>query len=182
MHNGLQVDELRPMGGWWGGLLFDNPAVWLGPCLSWFFVFQFAPVERDGQGAAPSLAVEWVPLPGAGWQAMAGRRASCHAFARPIEASLSFFDHHRYDTVELQLMRQRGRALQVVAEVDGDLDGLGIAALRTSSRLLFDGITISLAHAPADVDRARSVLDEFTDTSGMDGFPRAQGYWFTPRD
>lgn len=168
------------MGGLWGGVLFDNPAMWLAPTFSWAFMFRFAEVTRERGPAAPTLTVEWVRLDAAGWQDMAGRRASCPAFAQPVEASISFFDHHRYDRVDLHVLRQKGRLLQVAAEVEGDRDGLGIAALRASSRLLFDGITVALSTPPPDVDAARAMLDEFTDTSGLEGYSRADGYWFTP--
>jgi len=178
--NLLTLEELRPAGGWWSGVLFDNPAVWLAPKLTWCFTFNFAGVVRDHSAASPALTIEWVNLPVASWRDLAGHRASCHAFARPIEASISFFDQHRYDTIDLHVVKQRNRLVQAVAEVEGDLDGLGIEALRASSRLLFDGITVALSSPPPDVQAARALLEEHTDASDLAGYPRAGGYWFTP--
>ena len=169
------------MGGLWGGVLFDNPAMWMAPSFSWAFIFRFAEVIRDRGQAAPTLTVEWVRLRAASWQDMVGQHASCPKWAQPIEASISFFDHHRYDRVDLQVLRQKGRLLQVVAEVEGDVDGLGIPALRASSRLLFDGITVALSNPPPDVEAARAMLNDFTDTEGLEGYARADHYWFSPK-
>ena len=168
------------MGGWWRGVLFDDPAVWLAPTFTWTFTFLYADVAREGGRAAPSLTVSGVRLAAAGWHAMAGQRAACQGFGQPVESTIHYLEHHRYRSTDLHVVRQQGRLLQVIAEVDGDLDGLGIEAMRASSRLLFDGIAVDLVDGPPDVAAARAMLDDFTDTTGLEGYARAHGFWFTP--
>ena len=161
-------------------MLFDNPALWLAPALTWTFTVSYGEVARD-QGSTPvHLCLDWVPLKARGWQDMAGRRAVSAAFAQPIESSVYFFDHHRFDTTKLLVVEQRHHSLHMVAEVAGDVDGLGIDAIPVDAWLLFDGITVAVGDPPPNVDAARALLDTFTDTTGLAGFERDDYFWFTP--
>lgn len=188
MDDGLALDELRPIGGSWGGVLFDDPEIWLPPTFAWAFRFDFADVARAWGIAAPQLAVDWSPAAtGAtggprGWLAMADQRAASDGPYGRIESCIRFVDDHRYKTTTLDVVQQKDRALRVVAEACGDLDALGIEALRVAAWLQFDGIIVNLANPPSNVDEARARLHEFTDTTGTEGFQRPDGYWFAPTD
>lgn len=179
--DGLRTAELRrPRGGTWGGILFDNPGLWLAPAFTWTFTIQYGDVARDHGRTPLQVCIDWVPLKARGWQEMTGQRAASPRFAHPIEASVYFFEHHRYDTTKLLVVEQRDRSVHIVAEVRGDLDGLGIEAVPVDAWLLFDGITVALSDTPTSVDAARTALEAFTDTTGLEGFERSDVFWFAP--
>jgi hypothetical protein len=176
----LRDDDLVPLGGSWGGLLFDNTNVGLPLGLTWTFHFEFEQVEREYGDTPVSATVDWVPLPNARWQRMSQRRIASSAFAEPIESSVYFFMHHRYDSVELDLMEQRGALLHVAGVLKGDLDDLGIDELRLDAWLEFDGIATALSE-PISAEEASSLLNGFTDLSGLHPTPRGGGQFeFTP--
>jgi hypothetical protein len=109
-------------GGEWHGLLFDNPSLRLPPSLTWCFNFPFEDVSREDDYSPLSLCVEWLPVPAESWRRIAGHRLTSAKFAEPAEASVYYYVHHRFDTVDLDLVEQRDRALRAVATVSGDLD------------------------------------------------------------
>jgi hypothetical protein len=135
-------------GGAWSGLLIDNPTIALPPQLTWSFTFDFKDVERSFGTSRVSVSVDRVPLKDSTWHAMAGQTASATTFAQPIESSVYFFEHHRFDAVNLQVLEQHGNELLVQADLRGDIDGLGIETLSVSASLEFEGIIVHLSEAP----------------------------------
>lgn len=99
MNESLHASELRPVGGTWSGLLFEKPAADYPLALTWTFTIEFAQVRRDLGSVSPSLTIDWVPTTAPSWLAMQGQHATCAAFGEPIEPSLSFFEHHRYENL-----------------------------------------------------------------------------------
>lgn len=176
--DGPTVAELVPVGGSWGGLLFDNPTIDLLPALIWTFTFDYAEVVRDYGAVTPSLTVDWIPLPRCSWRRMAGLNASAAAFAEPIESSVYFFQHHRYQAAEIRVADQRGLDTSVVACVYGDIDGLGIPSLSAEGWLRFGGILVRLSERIGGSDEARARLEEFTDTTGLVRSPNPMGFDF----
>ena len=125
-------------GGEWRGHLFENPHTGLPEGLTWGFVFDLP----DKQ----SLTVEWVPLPGAEWRAMAGQSAQCDVFGEPIESSAYFFEHYCYDAVDLRILEQDGTRLRVAADLSGDVDTVDAAAERLGAYLDISGPTATTEH------------------------------------
>jgi hypothetical protein len=155
----LRLSELVPAGGTWSGLLFDNPTLALAPSLTYSFRFFFAEVLRDYGSSPVSLDVDWVELAAPSWQHLAGRTVRSPRFAEPAEASVYFFEHYQYETVDLDVLEQRGTSLHVTVTVSGDLQGLGLPSLAGDDWLTFTGFDVSLS-APAD-------LADFTDVTGL---------------
>ena len=145
-------------GGEWRGHLFENPHTGLPEGLTWGFVFDLP----DKQ----SLTVEWVPLPGAEWRAMAGQSARCEVFGEPIESSVYCFEHYCYDAVDLRILEQDGTRLRVAADISGDVDGLGIPSWSVDDWLEFDAITVQLPGVDT-VDAAAERLGAYLDISGL---------------
>jgi hypothetical protein len=163
----LRPEELHPVaGGTWRGLLFDNPNIGLSPGLTWTFEFPFAEVSRDYGTSEVGLTVDWVPLPGAAWSTMAGRKAAGEVFGEPIECSAYFFEHYRYDVVQLRILEQVGSRLRVAVEAQVDLDGLGIPSWDAEQWLDFEGLSVQL-DGVTTVDDATAQLAEFTDAAGL---------------
>jgi hypothetical protein len=163
----LCIDDVVPAaGGEWWGLLFDNPSVHLPPRLTWSFTFPFDDVSREDDDSPLSLSVEWLPIPVDSWRRIAGNHLTSAAFGEPAEASVYYYVHHRFQTVDLQLTDQRGRSLRAVAAVSGDLDGLGIDPVRADAWLTFTGILVSLRDATSP-EMALARLGQFTDTTGL---------------
>lgn len=159
-------DLAHPQGGQWAGLLFDNPHTGLAPQLTWSFTFEFDAVQRDHGESAVSLDVDWVPLDTRSWTAMAGQSAS-GTFGEPLEASVYFFTHHRFDQASIRIIEQRGSVIRVSATLSGDLDGLGLDPIVVEGDLQFDGIRVALSDGAATIDQARSRLQDFTDPTGL---------------
>jgi hypothetical protein len=163
----LRAEDFVPAtGGEWYGLLFENRSLRLRPALTWCFDFAFEDVIRDDEESPLGLTVEWASVPGQNWRHFAGQRVTCERFADPVEASVYHYAHHRFETVALDLVEQRGHALRTVATVSGDLDRLGVDPVRADAWLSFTGILVSLPDAP-DPETALSRLGEFTDTRGL---------------
>lgn len=163
----LDADELVPApGGEWWGVLFDNPAVGLSPRITWGFTLPFADVSRPYGRTPVSLDIEWLPCPSVSWRQMAGQRLTNSQFGRPAEASVYFFEHHRYDWIDLRLLEQRDLTLHVAATVSGDLDGLGIDTVRTEAWLTFTGISVAL-HDRISPDAGLERLRAYTDTTRL---------------
>lgn len=180
--DGLRASELvLAAGGQWDGLLFDNPTLGLTPWLSWSFTFLCADVSRDYGSSSVSLDIDWVPFATATWRDMAGQAVRSSRFAEPAEASVYFFEHHRYDTVDLQVVEQRGLEIRVAATVSGDLDGLGVDPLAVDQWMTFAGIHVSLSTVRS-VEAASAQLNEFTDAVGLSCFPSriAGNFVFSP--
>jgi hypothetical protein len=176
----LTVSELVSQGGAWSGLLFDNPTAGLPPQLTWTFTFDFKEVERSFGTSRVGVSVDWVPLEDSSRHAMAGQTASATTFAQPIESTVYFFEHHRFDAVSLQVLEQHGNELLVQADLRGDLDGLGIEALTVSASLEFEAIVVHLSEGPPSVPAARARLASFADTAGLDGEKTTRGFRFVP--
>lgn len=182
MDDGPSVDELVPRGGSWSGLLFDNPTIQLAPQLTWTFTFDFDDVGRTYGSTPVSLSVDWVPLPRCSWRNMVGQAASASVFAEPVESSAYFFEHYRYDAVELQVVEQRRHELRVVATVRGEVDGLGIEAFQADEWLAFEGIAVQLTPVPPTTAVAAHRLEHFTDIGGLVGCRTAGGFRFGVRE
>ena len=177
----LHPDELIRKGGEWNGLLFDTPNIGLSPALTWTFEFKFAEVPRDVGDTPVSLTVDWVPLPGSVWSAMAGHTTACEKFAEPIECSAYFFEHHRYDVVQLRILEQAGSRLRVAVEAHGDVDGLGVPEWSVEQWLDFDGIYVQLDGVETAADAA-SRLPEFTEHSGLVAQNNGHNFKFVESD
>ena len=175
MSDRLDATELRPVGGSWGGLLFENAARELPLSLTWSFAIDFAPVRRDYGSVEPNLAIEWVPLPDASIAAMAGRSASS-PFGEPIEASVYFFQHHRFERSAVTVVDHQADRITVRADASGDVDGLGFAELAVEARLDFAGIWVQPESKPASATRAVALLSEFVDPAGLIATERPHGY------
>lgn len=147
-------------------LLFDNPRLGVPPTLSWSFSFAFAGVERDYGDSPVSVDIDWVYLPTDSWRTMAGLTAQTAQFAEPAEASVYFFQHHRYERVDLHILEQRGTEIHASAVLFGDIDGLGIETLTVTGWLTFAGIAVQL-NAAASPEAALRHLQDFTDTAGL---------------
>jgi hypothetical protein len=163
----LNANDLVPAeGGDWKGLLFDNPRIGIAPALTWGFRFPFNGVTRHYGESPVSLDIEWVVLTTGSWQAMSGRTARTAHFAEPGEASVYYFQHHRYDAIDLQVIEQQGPNIHVLATVSGDLDGLGLASVTADHWLRFTGINVSLSDTTS-AETALARLQDFTDASGL---------------
>lgn len=160
------ADFVTAAGGRWHGLLFANPTLSLPPQLTWCFDFAFEDVSRGDDGGPLSLTVEWLPVPADSWQRMAGLHVTSPGFAEPAEASVYYYIHHRFRTVDLTLAEQRGGSLRAVASVSGDIDRLGVDPVHADAWLTFTGILVSLPDARSP-DEAFARLGEFTDTAGL---------------
>jgi len=180
MSDSLMVAELNLAGGTWAGLLFDNPGNAVAPRLTWTFTFNYREVSRDYGDAEPNLVIDWVPLPGSSWRNMTGQHASGSTFGDPIESSVYFFEHHRFDRAELRVDEQRGNLLHVAATLDGDIDDLGLAAITAEGWLAFAGVTVALSGLEPPVDRAQARLAEFTDATGLVGSWTGRNFHFAP--
>jgi hypothetical protein len=101
---------------------------------------------------------------------MTGLTARSTEFGDGGEASVYFFAHHRYASIELDLLAQRDVAVSASATVTGDIDGLGIDSITAEVCLRFAGITVALGDARS-ADVALSRLRDFTDTAGLSPKP-----------
>ena len=173
----LRGDELVPAGGSWNGLLFDNPRLGLAPALTWTFTFRFQDVARGDSSSEVSVDVDWVPLPSARWQKITPKQLASPRFADPVEASVYFFEHYRFDSVELQLQQQRGAQLRANATLRGDIDGLGMDEVHVDDWLRFDGIIVSM-NGVTSAPVAGSQLANFTDVSRLTQVGRTAGGGF----
>jgi len=173
-------DEFVPIGGEWHGLLFDNPHVGYDLRLTWTFTFEYQPVRRDYGTIEPSLAIDWVPFGRCSWRSLAGNHASADRFGEPIEASVYFYEHYRYDETDVRVLEQRATEVRVGAKVRGDLDGLGLEAVEVDHGLGFQGIYVHPSVLPDSTEAAESLLSGFTDTTGLVGVRRQHNYLFRP--
>lgn len=169
-----------PKGGSWSGLLFDNPTIELAPRLTWTFTFDFEDVQRSYGTTGVSFSIDWVPLALDSWRRMVGQVASASAFAQPIESDAYFFEHHRYDAVDLRVVDQRDQEVHVCASVSGDVDGLGIETVHLDGWLRFDGIIVHLSDVPATAAAAMERLGAFTDTDDLICAQTSSGFKFQP--
>jgi hypothetical protein len=157
----LTARDLVPLvGGTWAGLLFDNPNIGLPAALTWSFRFPFAEVNRDYGSSEIFLDVDWLPLPVAGWRAMAGHAVK--ALGEPAESSVYFFQHHQYELIDLEILEQRGLDIHVRTTLTGDLDQLGIDPIAADAWLHFDGIRVSVSDVTTP-ESALTRLHAFTD-------------------
>lgn len=179
----LRIDELRPVGGRFSGLLFENPNTGYPLQLTWTFSVDCAEVTREYGSTQPNLVVGWVPAAGrARWEEMAGVRFAGSTFGEPIETSVYFFEHHRYDAVEVEVVEQLGTELAVRVRATGDVDSLGISEIAVDATLTFSGIYVQADTSGTDVERAAELLSRFTDVSGLRGRPRGHNVVFEPSD
>ena len=74
--------------------------------------------------------------------------------------------HHRFQTLTLDLIEQRGHSLRAVVTVSGDIDRLGIDPVRADAWLTFTGILVSL-HDVTSPEAGLARLGQFTDTTGL---------------
>jgi len=177
----LRVDELIPVGGTFSGLLFENSTTGYPLQLSWTFSVDCAEVTRDYGSTQPNLVVDWVPAAGrTRWDEMAGLRFAGSTFGEPIESSVYFFEHHRYDAVEIDVVEQLGTELAVRMRVSGDVDSLGISEIEVDASLTFSGIYVQTGTSGTDLEAAAELLSRFTDVSGLRGRPRGHNVVFEP--
>ena len=182
MSDSLRIDELAPVGGTWTGLLFENPTTGYPLALSWTFSVNYAEVSRDYGSVSPNIEIDWVPAGGSGWQAMRDQHFACSRFGEPIETSVYFFEHHRYDAVELIVTGQRGAQLSVQAKASGDIDGLGIPEIFVDATVAFGGIYVQTDAVGADTGSAAELLGRFTDVDGLRPAARGHNVVFEPSD
>ncbi|MBO0825266.1 MAG: hypothetical protein J2P27_15660 [Actinobacteria bacterium] len=179
MAGDLLPQELRPTGGNWGGIVFANPAAAVDPALTWSFTFDFEEITRDYGDVTPGLTVEWAALPDyTSWREFSGAELACGAFGKPVEASVYYFEHYRYDAVQLAVLEQDGGQIRAHVTVSGDLDDLGITELTAEARLNFAGIIVQLPERPTSVQEAAAELARFTSVDGLRGMDRGHNYVF----
>ena len=172
--------DLVPTGGTWGGLLFDNPQTGRPLSLTWGFTIEYEEVERDHGATTPSLTADWISFDRPTWREMTGNRVQGVEFGDALEASAYFFEHHRYDTVDLAIIDQRETELRVAIEVTGDVDGLGLDVIKAEEWLQFSGIVVAPSRKPRSARAARRLLGRFVDTAGLIAEDRGRGYAFSP--
>ncbi|MBB4691823.1 hypothetical protein [Paractinoplanes abujensis] len=175
---GLEACALVAGGdGVWSGLLFDNPVVGLPAALTWTCVVPLAPVE----GEPVVLDLDWLPWAVADWRSVAGLEVVCGSFAEPVEASVRWRGHHRYDRVSVRVVEQRGARVRVAATLSGDLDGLGPDEFSVESWLVFSGVTVQLSEV-GSAGAALARLGEFVEVSGLVEVadPRGIAFRFAP--
>lgn len=175
----LRADELAVRGGSWSAMLFENPHLGIEPQLFWAFTFELGEITRHYGTTPCSLTVDWVSLAVGDWRSMPRTTITGDEFGDPIESSVYFFEHHRFDQVALEIVEQRDRQLHVTADVEGDIDGLGLDRVTGTAWLGFEGITIALAEPPTSLDDATALLGAFTSTEWLRQDPTAPTY-FTP--
>ena len=181
MVDDLLVSDLVATGGRWSGLLFANPQVGAARGLTWAFTFDFAEIQREYGDVTPGLTVEWAPLPEvASWRDLAGAKVNFSTFGKPTEASVYFFEHHRYDSVEMSVLDQNRGRIRARAIVSGDIDGLGIPELVVEGWLDFEGIFVQLPARLASPQEAATELARFTSVEGLEGRDRGSSYVFLP--
>jgi hypothetical protein len=176
----LAAEELTVVGGSWSGLLFENPLADYTLRLTWSFTIGFGEVRREYGSVAPSLTIEWVPAGSASLDSMSGHRYGADAFGSPIESSLYFFDHFRFDRVAVEVLSQSSHDLDVSAHVAGDLDGLGVPKLEVAARVSFDGIYVQTDETGSDAAAASALLAQFLNTDGLVPRPRSHNVLFEP--
>lgn len=174
----LALDELRPIGGTWNGLLFENPVSGYPLSLSWTFSIDFDEIARDYGKVSPSLTIDWVPVGSSSWKRMAGQSFIGRSFADPIESSLYFFQHYRLDHVELSIENQVSNELTVGAVAGGDIDGLGLPEVSARAVLRFAGIYVQTEATGVDVDAAAALLAGFVEVDGLQPTPRGHNVLF----
>lgn len=181
MSDRLRVDELIPVGGAFSGLLFENPTTGYPLQLSWTFSVDCAEVNRDYGSTRPNLVVDWVPAARrTAWNEIAGVRFAGSTFGEPVETSVYFFEHHRYDTVEVEVIEQRGTELAIRVRANGDVDSLGISEIAVDATITFSGIYVQTDKSGTNVELAEELLSHFTDTSDLRGRPRGHNVVFEP--
>ncbi len=179
----LRLDELIPAGGTFSGLLFENSNAGYPLQLSWTFSVDCAEVNRDYGSTLPTIVVDWVTLVGRSvWNEMSDLRFVCQTFGEPIETSVYFFEHHRYDTVEVEVIEQRGTELAIRVRASGDVDSLGISEIEVEATITFSGIYVQTEKSGTNVELAAELLSHFTDTSHLRGRPRGHNVVFELRD
>ncbi len=174
----LTIDELKVSGGSWSGLLFENSATKYPLTLSWTFTVEFEPLSREYGDVTPSLTVDWVPAEGRGWKDMAGCRFACHTFGEPVESSLYFFDHFRFDQADVSTEERPSHDLGVSVVVSGDIDGLGLSEVSAQAVLGFRGIYVQTDEAGVDSAAAAEVLARFSDLEGLVARPQGHNVVF----
>ncbi len=148
--------------------------------LTWDFDLSFAEVTRSYGDISPNLVVGWVPLGPPSWQRMEGQTASGKTFGDPIESSVYFFDHHRFNAANVTVVDQNGPAIRVQFGLAGDIDGLGIDSLKFDAWLEFSGIYVHPEERLHSVEDAELVLANFTDPAGLVGIDNGHNYLFRP--
>lgn len=116
------------------GCCSTTPSLHLPPRLTWCFNFPFKDVSREDDSPL-SLNVEWLPVPAESWRRLAGHHLTSARFGEPTEASICHYLHHRFDSLDLDLVEQRGHLLRAVATVSGDIDRLGVDPVRADAWL-----------------------------------------------
>jgi len=181
MADDLLPHELIPTGGDWGGLVFANPAAGVQPRLTWSFTVNFQEIARDYGEVIPGLTAEWASLPDhTSWEDFAGAEFTCDAFGEPVEASIYYFEHCRYDAVQLAVLEQDGSRIRARLTVSGDLDDLGIPELTAEAWLDFAGIIVQLPEQAKSVQEAIAELARFASVDGLEGADRGHNYLFVP--
>ena len=161
--------------------MFENPAVGYPLTLTWTFNVDFEEVLREYGSVSPCLTIDWVPAGTAGWMSMAGIRFRGSTFADPIETSVYFFEHHRFDRVDLEVAEQDHDVLWVEAVASGDMDGLGLDRISASAILRFVGISVQTEAVRTDTQAATDLLSRMTTVEGLVPRPLRHGVLFEPR-
>lgn len=160
--------------------MFENPAVGYPLTLTWTFSIDFEEVLREHGSVSPSLTIDWVPAGTSGWTSMDGRRFRGSTFADPIETSVYFFEHHRFDRVDLHVAEQDHDVLRVEAVAGGDIDGLGLDRISAGAILRFEGISVQTEAVRTDTQAATHLLSRITTVEGLVPRPRRHNVLFEP--
>lgn len=175
----VSLDELHPVGGSWGGLLFDNPTIGLPTRFYWSFEVEFAEVVRDYGTVSPNLVVDWVTDGPGSWRKMQGFEFERHDW-NGFEASVYFFSHYRYDSAQLSVLGQQGSRLLVATRLAGDIDGLGLPEVSASCWLDLSQVVVSVSTVD-DLERAaRALSAAAVDIAELTGEAFGSGFRFSP--
>lgn len=167
------------MGGTLTGLLFENQRSGYPLQLTWTFTIDCADVVRDFGRSPTNVVIDWVPSSReVAWNELSGMRVACSSFREPVETSVYFFEHHRYDRVELEVLEQRGAEVAIRVSASGDIDSLGIPEISVDANIIFAGISVQTGPTGTDPAGAAELLRRFTDISGLRARPRGHNVLF----
>lgn len=180
MGDELVLSELVSIGGTWSGLLFENATAGYPLTLTWTFSIDFLEIHRDFGSVSPNLTIDWVPTDASNWQTMNGQRYACTSFGEPIETSIYYFSHHRYERADIAVIEQLDNKVSVQVAVAGDLDGLGLPDVQTKTTLNFEGVHVQTDAVGLDASLAAQLLSNFTDIEGLRPRVRDHNVTFEP--
>lgn len=156
------ADEIRPVSATWSGSLFENKLIGIEPSVLMGIDIECEdmPAEKMASDESVSVSVEWIPFGLESFRSIKGETFVCEIFGEPVEPSI-YFDgiHHRFDSVIVEVLDQRGWTADFRIRISGDVDNLGLDAFELTVTAEFTGIGYGL-DTPGR-------MAEFVDTTGL---------------